>query len=223
MTELAEPAFELMPWGAPPTPPTGRPFDPPGGSPAPSPVGTDPLALLRDRRSRPALTTPAPDPAQLDEILRAASSAPDHGRLRPWRFIVVAEGARGALGDAFAAAHAEREPTASPTALQRTRAKALRAPMIVVVVSAPQPHPKVEMWEQHASAVCAAHGVVLAAHALGFGAMWRSGWFGGAPGVRAHLGLAAGEDVTGWIYLGTPAGPAPAPRQPVDPPVTWLT
>jgi nitroreductase len=186
-------------------------------------IGDDRLALLRERRSRPALTAPAPDPTQLREILRAASAAPDHGRLRPWRFVVVDEGARGALGDAFAAAHAEREPMAGPAELQRTRAKVLRAPMIVIVVSTPLPHPKIRMWEQHASAACVAHGLVLAAHALGFGAMWRSGWYGESPKVRAHLGLSDAEDVTAWIYLGTPTGPAPAPREAFDPPVTWLT
>jgi nitroreductase len=186
------------------------------------PVLDDPLALLRHRRSRPSLAAPAPGAAQLDQILRAAAGAPDHGRLRPWRFVVVDEGAREALGDSFAAAHAEREPTAGPAELHRTRAKALRAPMIVVVVSAPTPHPTIRTWEQRASAVCVAYGVLLAAQALGFGAMWRSGWYGEAPKVRAHLGLADTEDVTAWIYLGTPAGPAPAPRQPIDPPVTWL-
>jgi nitroreductase len=206
VTELAEPYFDLA-----------EQFDvtPPGPAP-------DPLALLRDRRSRPKLTTPAPSPAQLDEILRAACNAPDHGRLRPWRFVVVAGDARETLGEVFAAAHAELDPGAGAIELQRTRAKALRAPMIVVVVSAPVPHHRIRTIEQQASAVCVAHGVVLAAQALGFGAMWRSGWFAEAPAVRTHLGLADTEDVTGWIYLGTPTGPAPAPRRPVDPPVTWL-
>ncbi|OLT21151.1 hypothetical protein BJF78_08700 [Pseudonocardia sp. CNS-139] len=185
-------------------------------------TGQDLLALLHDRRSRPALAAPAPDAAQLAEILRAAATAPDHGRLRPWRFVVVDEGARSGLGDAFAAAHADRDPTVTPADLERTRGKAHRAPMIVVVVSTPHPHPKIAMWEQRASAVCVAHGVVLAAHALGFGAMWRSGWFGTAPKVRAHLGLDDTEEVTAWVYLGTPSGPTPPPRQPAHLPVTWL-
>lgn len=184
--------------------------------------GEDPLALLRERRSRAALTAPAPDRGQLQEILLAASAAPDHGRLRPWRFVVVDEGGLGALGDAFAAAHAEREPAATVAELQRTRSKAERAPLIVVVVATPRPHPKVPAWEQRASAVCVAHGVVLAAHALGFGAMWRSGWYGEAPKVRAHLGLVDAEEVTGWIYVGTPTGPNPAPRPAIPTPITWL-
>jgi len=184
--------------------------------------GADPLAVLRDRRSRAALASPAPPRETLQEILVAACSAPDHARLRPWRFIVVEETAREALGDAFAAAHAERDPNAGPADLRRTRVKALRAPLIVVVVSAPRPHPKVPFWEQRASAACVAYGVVLAAHVRGVGAMWRTGWYGDAPKVRAHLGLDDGEEVMGWVYLGTPAGAEPAPRPAAELPVTWL-
>lgn len=184
--------------------------------------GDDPLEVLRGRRSRPALSAPAPGPDELHELLTAASAVPDHGRLRPFRFVVIDDAGRGALGDAFAAAHAERSPDAGPADLARTRAKALRAPMIVAVVCAPVEHPKVPVWEQRAAAVCAAHALTLAADLRGFGAMWRTGWFGDAPKVRAHLGLLDTEDVTGWIYLGTPAGPAPAPRPAAEPAVTWL-
>ncbi len=184
--------------------------------------GDDPLEVLRGRRSRPALAAPAPDPTELRDLLVAASAVPDHGRLRPFRFVVIDDAGLGALGDAFAAAHAERSPDASPTELARTRVKPLRAPMIVAVVCSPGEHPKVPVWEQRAAAVCAAHALTIAAHVRGFGAMWRTGWYGGAPKVRAHLGLLDTEDVTGWIYLGTPAGPVPAPRPDVEPAVTWL-
>jgi nitroreductase len=78
------------------------------------------------------------------------------------------------------------------------------------------------VWEQRAAAACVAHGLLLAAHARGFGAMWRTGWFGEAPKVRTHLGLVDGEEVTGWVHLGTPAGPAAPPRPTALPPVTWL-
>lgn len=184
--------------------------------------GDDPLMVIRSRRSRPALAAPAPDRAELRELLVAACSVPDHGRLRPWRFVVVDTSALDALGDSFAAAHAERVPDAIAMELDRVRAKPQRAPMIVVVVARPQQHPKVPMWEQRAAAACAAHGLTLAAHARGYGAMWRTGWYGDAPKVRAHLGLLDDEEVTGWIYLGTPAGQPPAPRPEIDPPVTWL-
>lgn len=180
------------------------------------------LMVMRGRRSRASLTAPAPGRDELHELLLAACAAPDHARLRPWRFIVVEDTALTTLGDAFAAAHAEREPHASAAELDRTRSKPLRAPMIVVVVASPREHPKVPAWEQRAAAACVAHGLTLAAHARGYGAMWRSGWFGDEPKVRAHLGLLDTEDVTGWIYLGTPVGPDPAPRAETEPPVTWL-
>jgi len=184
--------------------------------------GKDPLEVLLGRRSRPALAAPAPDHAELRELLTAASAVPDHGRLRPWRFVVIDDTGLGALGDAFAAAHAERSPDAHPAELARTRAKPLRAPMIVAVVCTPREHPKVPVWEQRAAAVCAAHGLTLAADLRGFGAMWRTGWYGAAPKVRAHLGLLDTEDVTGWIYLGTPVRTVPAPRPDAEPAITWL-
>lgn len=182
----------------------------------------DPLAVLRERRSRPALTAPGPSRDELHTMLVAAAAAPDHGRLRPWRFVVVDDAARVALGDAFAAAHAERNPDASAAELARSRTRPLRAPVIVVVVGAPRPHPTIGVREQRAAAVCVAYGLLLAAHATGYGAMWRTGWAGAAPKVRAHLGLAEHEEVTAWVYLGTPAGSPPPARREAELPVTWL-
>ncbi|MEJ3656319.1 nitroreductase [Actinomycetes bacterium KLBMP 9759] len=184
--------------------------------------GDDPLAVLRGRRSRAALTAPGPDRPQLRELLEVAATAPDHGRLRPWRFIVVDGPALGQLGESFAAAHAEREPGVTATQLARTRTKPLRAPVVVVVVAVLRDHPKVGWAEQRASAACVAHGLTLAAHARGFGAMWRTGWYGETAKVRAHLGLLDNEEVTGWIYLGTPTGSPPPPRPETPLPVTWL-
>lgn len=184
--------------------------------------GDDPLDVLRHRRSRPALAAPAPGPSELHDLLVAASAVPDHGRLRPWRFIVIDDAGLGPLGDAFAAAHAERSPDATPADLARTRVKPRRAPMIVAVVATPREHPKVPVREQRAAAVCAAHALTLAAHLRGFGAMWRTGWYGDAPKVRAHLGLLDTEELVGWIYLGTPVGAVPAPRPAAVPDVTWL-
>lgn len=180
------------------------------------------LTALRRRRSRPMLGLPGPDPDDLREMMLAAVSAPDHGRLRPWRFIVVDTTARAGLADAFAAAYVERDPAATDEELDRVRAKAHRAPTIVVVVASPVPHPTIPAWEQRASATCVAHGMVLAADAMGYGAIWRTGWFGQAPKVRAHLGLAEHEDVTAWIYLGSPLG-RPAPRVAPELSVNWLT
>lgn len=180
------------------------------------------LAGLRTRRSRPSLSAPAPSDQQLHELLTAASCVPDHGRLRPWRFIVFDTAATVELGAAFAAAHEQRDPSASATDLARTRARPQRAPAVVAVVAVPQAHQKVPLWEQRAAACCVAYGLVLAADAAGFGAMWRTGWYGEAPLVRRHLGLLEHEELIGWIYLGTPAGPAPPARELPEPPVRWL-
>jgi nitroreductase len=190
-------------------------------------AGGDLLAALRARRSRASLAPPPPAGAELLDLLAAADCAPDHGRLRPWRYIVIEGQGRCLLGDAFGAAHAERAPDAPAAAVERSCGKPLRAPMIVVVVATPRDHPTIPVWEQRAAASCAAYGLLLAAHDRGFGAMWRTGWFGSAPKVRALLGLAdAGrhpaESVTGWIYLGTPSGTAPPPRPEVPTSVTWL-
>ncbi|MGD9991401.1 nitroreductase family protein [Pseudonocardia sp.] len=190
-------------------------------APAPGPADAV-LTGLRERRSSAGLAEPAPTPEELRAMMTAAMSAPDHGRLTPYRFVVVDTAARAALGETLAEAHAERAPEATAAELDRMRAKAYRAPAIVVVVAAPQPHPTIPAWEQRATAACVAHGVVLAADELGYGAIWRTGWFGEAPKVRAHLGLADHEDITGWIYLGTPTT-RPAPRPVVEPAITWLT
>jgi nitroreductase len=174
----------------------------------------DALDCLMTRRSSSRLGEPAPDDRALATLLAAATAAPDHGLLRPWRFVVVRGQALRELGEVFAAAHAEREPDAPPAVLEVTRRKPLRAPLIMAVISSPKPSPKIPVWEQTASAAAAAQNVCLAANALGFGSMWRTGWYGEAPRVRAHLGLAAGESVMAWIYLGTRLDGATFPARP---------
>ena len=184
----------------------------------------DTLRCIATRRSVGRLAGPGPARAQLEQLLEAAVAAPDHGLLRPWRFLVLSGAALVALGDVYAAAHAARDPLATPGDLAKTGAKPLRAPTIVVVVAAPKPSPKIPPAEQVASADAAAQNLLLAAHAMGLGAMWRTGWYGTDPLVRAHLGLRAGEVLVGWIYLGTvPDGWTPPPRTAVDleQVVTW--
>ena len=178
----------------------------------------DAMECIMTRRSSGRLVAPAPTAGDLDDLLRAAMAAPDHGRLRPWRFVAVRAPGLERLGEVFAKAHAAREPTASSAELERTRGKPMRAPLIVAVVSSPKPSPKVPQWEQVASAAAAAENLCLAAHALGYGCMWRTGWYGDAPEVRDHLGLGDQESVMAWVYLGTqPEGTRPPPRFDTDP------
>lgn len=173
----------------------------------------DALDLLLNRVSVTRLADPAPNAAQLDVILRAALRAPDHGQLRPWRFLTVQGDARERLGALFAEALRLRQPELPDDALAKPRKMPLRAPMVLVVIARVLPHPKIPESEQVLAVACAAHGVLLAAHAQGLGAVWRTGEFAYDPYVAQQLGLADNEQVLGFIYVGTPDG---NPRTPPE-------
>ena len=171
------------------------------------------IDALLTRRSARALTEPAPDEGALGLIFSAAVRAPDHGRLRPWRFIVVRGAARERFGELLAAHLRSTHAEVSEESLQRERLKAFRAPLIVVVAAHYQHLPKVPDSEQLLAAGAAAHAMMLAARALGFGAMWKTGGAAYDPAVKSALGLESGDAIAGFLYFGTEAGePAPGRR-----------
>ncbi len=157
------------------------------------------------------MTEPAPDSAALATMLHAAARAPDHGKLRPWRFIVVAGSARNALGDVLAAALRKREPGVPDAAIDKERGKPLRAPLIIVVGARLREHKGVPAVEQIIAAGAAAQNILVAAHALGFGGFWRTGNAAYDNEVKTALGLHPGDAIVGFLYLGTPAVPAAPP------------
>jgi nitroreductase len=172
----------------------------------------DALDALLQRSSASKLTEPAPDQFQREKIFGAALRAADHGRLRPWRFLVIEGDARNKLGELYANVAAGDDVAISPAALDRYRQMPLRAPLVVVVIARCEKHPKVPEIEQIMSAAAAAQNMVTAAYALGLGAIWRTGEFAYHPQVRAGLGVAEHEHVVGYIYLGAPQFPLePAP------------
>ncbi len=172
------------------------------------------LDLLLNRESALKLELPGPDQAALDRIFQAAIRSPDHGRLRPWRFVVIPENRRAAFGEIMADSLLRKEPDASQDALQRERDKAMRAPVIVVVAAhTVKPH-KIPEIEQIISVGAAAQTVVLAANAQGFGAMWKTGGPAYDPEVNQALGLDAGDQIIGFLYLGTRAGGSMAAARP---------
>ena len=175
----------------------------------------DALEMLLTRDSAVRLEPPGPDAAALDQMLRAAVRAPDHGRLRPWRFVVIADEQRQRFGDVLAAALKQRDPAASSDSLAREKQKALRAPIIVVVAAQLKPSEKIPELEQIVSAGAAAQNVMLAAHALGYGAMWRTGAPAYDADVKRALGLASGDTIIGFIYIGTRAGGSAPVARPV--------
>jgi nitroreductase len=170
------------------------------------------IDALLTRRSARELAEPAPDDGALELIFSAAVRAPDHGRLRPWRFIVVRGSARERLGELLAAHLSRTHAGVGEESLQRERQKAFRAPLIVVVAAHCQHLPKVPDIEQVLSAGAAAHAMMLAARALGFGAMWKTGAPAYDPAVKTALGLESGDAIAGFLYFGTEAGDAPPPR-----------
>jgi nitroreductase len=171
------------------------------------------IDALLTRRSARALTEPAPDAGALELIFSAAAHVPDHGRLRPWRFIVVRGSARERFGEMLAEHLRRSHAEVSEESLQRERLKAFRAPLIVVVAAHCQPLAKIPDVEQLLSAGAAAHAMMLAARALGFNSMWKTGGAAYDPAVKTALGLEAGDAIAGFLYFGTETGePAPARR-----------
>ncbi len=158
-------------------------------------------ALLR-RYSGRALSEPAPDDAALELILESATRAPDHGRLRPWRFIVIGSDARNAFGELLADQLRRAKPGASAESLDRERRKAFRAPMIIVVAAALQ-EGKIPEIEQILCAGAAAQNVLHAAFALGFNAVWKTGGAAYDSQVKSALGLAPKDAIVGFLYVGT--------------------
>ena len=179
----------------------------------------DALKLLTTRRSFKAaeLGEPGPSAAEIDTLLTIASRVPDHGKLTPWRFIVFEGEARRAAGAAIAAAFAAKYPDAMPEHVEAEHVRLLRAPLVIAVVSRAASHGKIPEWEQVLSAGAAAMSLVLAAHALGYGANWITEWYAYDRGVLDALGLAPHERIAGFVHIGTPSGPAEdRPRPPLD-------
>jgi nitroreductase len=166
------------------------------------------------RRSAKTLTEPAPDEAALELILASAAAAPDHGRLRPWRFIVIQGDSLGRFGDLLAEYLRRQHPSSTHETLQRERQKAFRAPMILVVAAVCMPGGKIPVIEQILAAGAAAQNVMLAAGALGFNSMWKTGGPAYDDEVKIALGLDARDPIVGFMYLGSEAPRPDATQRP---------
>src|SRR5581483_1452279 len=179
----------------------------------------DALELLKTRRSlKPVeLSGPPPSPAEIDALLTVASRVPDHGKLTPWRFIVFEGDARLAAGEAIETAFRAKYPDAKPEQIAYEHNRLARAPLVIAVVSRAGPHVKIPEWEQVLSAGAAAMSLVLAAHALGYGANWFTEWYAYDRRVLAALGLKDNEKIAGFIHIGRPVNPPEdRPRPPLN-------
>jgi nitroreductase len=163
---------------------------------------------MRTRRSIGRLTEPAPSDSELRQILEAAVAAPDHGELRPWRFVILRGDAKDAFGEVLADAYLARVQAVggSPTdgQLKKERTKLGRAPIVVVVCAVNQHSEEIPWIEQVLAAGAATENMLLAATALGYASMWRTGPAAYDHRILHALGLDDRDAVVGFVYVGTP-------------------
>ena len=182
------------------------------------------LAFLAARRSRPAklFQFPVPDHAQLTEILTAATRVPDHGKLEPWRLIVVEGAAFRRLADLAEAVATEQGGDAEKVA--KGRGQYDLGKLAVVVIASPKPSPKIPAVEQLMSAAALCMNLVTTAEAAGWGASWLTGWPAHDAGFAARaFGCTDGETVAGIVHIGTPPDDAPdRPRPDLSRIVAWV-
>ena len=165
------------------------------------------IEWINSRRSIGSLDTPAPTHEQIRAAIGCAATAPDHKKLRPWRFIVTEGEARHELGKALAAAAQDKAKQdgeeLSEKNLHKTANLPLRAPVIITVVTQMQAHKKVPAFEQMLSAGSAVQNLILALKAQGFSTVWRTGLLCNEPAVKAYFGVSEEDYVTAFVYTGT--------------------
>ncbi|USI73862.1 nitroreductase family protein [Sphingomonas morindae] len=169
---------------------------------------SSPASLVASRRSaKPRdLVAPGPDAAQLRRILAAAMRVPDHGKLAPWRLVVIGADRRDAFAALLKQCYRADKPDAAPRELEALDQFAHQAPVLVALLSTPAPASAIPLWEQELSAGAAGMMLLTAAHAEGFAGGWLTGWPSYGPGVAEGLGH-PGARIAGYFFLGTPARP----------------
>lgn len=183
------------------------------GQPVPQNPCPELLRFLSTRRSASAVTLaePAPTASELDILLRLAARVPDHGKLAPWRFIILEPAAKAVFADRLEALANSRGDARAVAKLGKLKIP----PLGVAVVSRPRPG-EIPEWEQLLSAGAVCTTLLYAAQALGYGANWITDWYAYDDEAKAILGLESEERVAGFIFLGTPKEP-PQERERPDP------
>jgi nitroreductase len=177
------------------------PAAPAFGEPSPVVASEETLALLARRRSASAqtLAAPGPDDGQLADLLRLAARVPDHGKLAPWRFVVIEGEAKARFVAGLRLLAAKQE---APEKAEAILAKIAAPPLTVAVVSSPK-DAKIPLWEQELSAGAVCMNLLIASQAMGFGANWITDWYAFDPEAQRLLGLRSGERVAGYVHIGT--------------------
>lgn len=174
------------------------------GAPVPQPPAPDTLRFLATRRSASAVTlaAPGPSPDELDVLLRLAARVPDHGKLAPWRFVIL-----DGEGKAGFAARLEALALSRNDAIAAAKLGKLKIPPLCVAVIASPHEAQIPAWEQELSAGAVCTTLLYAAQAMGYGANWITDWYAYDAQANAILGLSGGEKVAGFLLMGTPREP----------------
>ena len=165
--------------------------------------------LLATRRSaKPRdMVAPGPNSAQLRQILEVAMRVPDHGKLNPWRFVIIESDRRRAFADLLQDAYRAEKPDAGRIELEAMDQFAHQAPVLVAVLSTPAANSKIPRWEQQLSAGAACMNLLMATHAAGFVGCWLTGWAAYDAQVLESLGGAPQDRIAGFLFLGSPSRP----------------
>lgn len=184
---------------------------------SPEAIFTEVLISSRQNILPRRLSEPGPSAAQVEQLFRAAAAAPDHGELRPWRFVLVPANKRADLAEVFAQALRERDASATPEQIESAREKAHRAPLLTLVVACLGPRePNIAMLERMVSVGCAIQNILLSAHSMAFGAGLTSGQAMASPHMRRLFQLQPGEEAVCFLNVGT-TSKRKAPRLRPDP------
>src|SRR3569833_3764124 len=164
-----------------------------------------PLSLLATRRSgKPRYPAPpGPDADQLRTMTESAARTPDHGKLAPWRFVIVPTNQRDRLAEVITNAYRAERPQAARLEIESLEQFARQAPALVVVLSSPRTESHIPLWEQQLSAGAACMNLLHAAHAMGFAGGWLTGWAAYNDAVRDLFGQAP-QKIAGFVFIGTP-------------------
>lgn len=189
------------------------------------PVMQAALDLLLTRRSLSVglLTAPGPDDTELETILRIATRVPDHGKLAPWRIIVVRGAAQARLGDAWAEIYARKNPDALPEQIEFERKRPQRAPLLLAVHTHIVNLQKIPRWEQLLTGANVCMNALTAANALGYFGTWLTEWVAYDDEAKAALGVPAEDEMVGLLYIGSGAAlPEERPRPALEDVVRYL-
>jgi nitroreductase len=183
----------------------------------------DVFEAIHSRRSQ-GKVKPDPLPRELiEKLLAAAVQAPNHYKVRPWRFVVLTGAGRDKLGEVMAASQRERHPEFAADVFAKTRALPLRAPVVIAVGVDKPAEAKVLEIENVCAAAAAVQNLLLAAHAMGLGAKWRTGEWASDLKVKEFLGFVPDQHIVGFIYIGYPDFfVEPAPRPSFEDRTVWM-